>query len=130
MNKILVLSTQILALLLFLNCSKQRICNKMPKGVYSGAFTKADGTILYDPNIQITEITESFMIINGSNISNNKCSIEGTIQNMSLIYQGGPVSIKGKVDKSKGKYIIKGTFNTTQGPQAFPISGNFEFKSN
>jgi formylmethanofuran dehydrogenase subunit C len=102
----------------------------MSTGTYSGEFIKSDGTILYDPNIQITEISESYIVINGSSISRNKCTVDGTIDNMSILYQGGPVIIQGEIDKKKGQYLIEGSFNTFQGPQAYPISGKFEIKSN
>ena len=102
----------------------------MPTGNYSGEFTKSDGTILYDPNIQITILSESYVVINGSTVSRNKCSVDGTIQNMSFLYQGGPVTIHGEIVKKNGQYEIDGSFNTFQGPQAYPISGEFQIKSN
>lgn len=101
----------------------------MPTGTYSGESIKTDGTLLYDPNIQITEVQESYLLINGSTINRNKCSLEGTIQYMSLLYQGGPVIIEGEIDKNQEQYIIEGNFNTFQGTQAYPISGTYKIKS-
>ena len=129
MKKIVIFSIQISILLFLVNCSKKKVCSNLPTQDYYGEFITSEGTMLLDPHIEITEVSGFYAVINGSNISRNKCSVTGTIQNMSLLYQGGPVIIQGEIDKKKGQYIIEGSFKTSQGPQAYPISGNFTIKS-
>ena len=121
---------QILLILFFASCSKEKVCNKLPLGTYTGEFVTSQGVLLPNQTMQLTEVTSSYLVINGTNISRNECSVMGTFLYLPLLYQGGPVTIQGQISKKKGKYILDGIFNTTQFPVAQPHSGTFKLKQN
>ena len=130
MKKINLYRIQIFLILFFASCSKEKVCNNLQTGSYTGEFITASGDKLPDQTMQLTEVSSSYLVINGTNISRNECSVMGTFLYFPLLYQGGPVTIQGQISKKKGKYFLDGFFFTTQFPVAQPVSGTFKLKQN
>ena len=130
MKKIILDIIQISIFLVLVSCSKEKVCNNLQTGSYTGEFITASGDKLPDQTMQLTEVSSSYLVINGTNISRNECSVMGTFLYFPLLYQGGPVTIQGQISKKKGKYFLDGFFLTTQFPVAQPVSGTFKLKQN
>jgi hypothetical protein len=130
MKKIIFDIIQISIFLVLVSCSKEKVCNNLPTGSYTGEFITANGNQLPNQTMQLTEVSSSYLVINGTNISRNECSVMGTFSSFPLLYQGGPVTIQGQISKKKGKYFLDGFFFTTQFPVAQPVSGTFKLKQN
>ena len=121
---------QIFLILFFASCSKEKVCNKLPLGTYTGEFITSNGNQLPNQTMQLTEVSSSYLVINGTHISRNECSVLGTFLYLPLLYQGGPVTIQGQISKKKGKYFLDGFYFTTQFPVAQHVSGKFKLKQN
>ena len=57
--------------------------------------------------MQLTEVTSSYLVINGTNISRNECSVMGTFLYLPLLYQGGPVTIQDEEPETPGYHWKK-----------------------
>jgi len=130
MKKTNLYRIQIFLILFFVSCSKEKVCNKLPLGTYTGEFITPNGTQLPNQTMQLTEVSSSYLVINGTHISRNECSVLGTFLYLPLLYQGGPVTIQGQISKKKGKYFLDGFYFTTQFPVAQHVSGKFKLKQN
>jgi hypothetical protein len=64
MKKIILDIIQISIFLVLVSCSKEKVCNNLQTGSYTGEFITASGDKLPDQTMQLTEVSSSYLVIN------------------------------------------------------------------
>ena len=122
----------LLSFLLFIvmSCDKEKICRNMPTGNYTGVFTTKNHNSLDNPEMVVSLVNETSVIINGYTFERNECEVTGTFTEMVMFPNQGPVFIKGEIKKKKKKYVLSGSFNLTNTPEESPMYGTFSIEEN
>ncbi len=104
MNKLTQAGYILVALMLLYGCSKKKMCSNLPVGGYLAEITE-DGVKQAPYRIDISEVTDDYIIIEGNSIKRDGCKVEGE-----MIMLSEQMYIKGKIKKKEKKYRIEGTF--------------------
>lgn len=95
-----------------------------------GVFTTKNHNSLDDPEMIVSLVDETSVVINGYTFVRNGCEVSGTFTEMVMFPNQGPVFIKGEIKKKKKDYILSGTFNLTNTPEDEPMYGTFSIETN
>ena len=122
----------LLSFLLFIvmSCDKEKICRNMPTGNYTGVFTTKNHNSLDNPEMVVSLVNETSVIINGYTFERNECEVTGTFTEMVMFPNQGPVFIKGEIKKKNKQYALSGSFNLTNTPEESPMYGTFSIEEN
>ncbi len=113
--------------LLNTGCLKKKMCSNLPVGYYLAEITE-DGVKQVPYQIDISEVTNDYIVIDGNSIKRDGCKVEGEVVNAS----GKHMYIKGQIKKKNKKYRIEGTFTSKSysKPLGGPASsGHYNYSS-
>ena len=83
----------------------------MPTGSYTGVFTTKNHNSLDDPEMVVSLVDETSVVINGYTFVRNGCEVSGTFTEMVMFPSQGPVFIKGEIKKKKKNFLYLGIKN-------------------
>ncbi len=97
----------------------------MSTGNYKGVFTTKNHNSLDDPEMVVSIVDESSVVINGFTFERNGCEVSGVFTELVMFPNQGAVFITGEIKKKKNNYSLSGTFNLTDTPEDEPMYGTF-----